>query len=69
MKLFFKGFLLVLLSSVLVLENHAISNLQISRICRKERKEKECLKRLKLNRELLDNGKPIEIPVYPYKSK
>ncbi len=69
MKLFFKGFLLVLLSSVLVLENHAISNLQISRICRKERKEKACLKRLKLNRELLDNGKPIEIPVYPYKSK
>ena len=69
MKLFFKGFLLVLLSSVLVLENHAISNLQISRICRKERKEKVCLKRLKLNRELLDNGKPIEIPVYPYKSK
>ena len=69
MKLFFKGFLLVLLSSVLVLENNAISNLQISRICRKERKEKACLKRLKLNRELLDNGQPIEIPVYPYKSK
>ena len=69
MKLFFKGFLLVLLSSVLVLESNAISNLQISRICRKERKEKACLKRLKLNRELLDNGKPIEIPVYPYKSK
>ena len=69
MKLFFKGFLLVSLSSVLVLEINAISNLQISRICRKERKEKACLKRLKLNRELLDNGKPIEIPVYPYKSK
>ena len=69
MKLFFKGFLLVLLSSVFALENNAISNLQISRICRKERKEKACLKRLKLNRELLDNGKPIEIPVYPYKSK
>ena len=69
MKLFFKGFLLVLLSSVLVLENNAISNLQISRICRKERKEKACLKRLKLNRELIDNEKPIEIPVYPYKSK
>ena len=69
MKLFFKGFLLVLLYSVLVLEINAISNLQISRICRKERKEKACLKRLKLNRELLDNGKPIEIPVYPYKSK
>ena len=69
MKLFFKGFLLVLLSSVLVLENNAISNLQISRICRKERKEKACLKRLKLNRELLFKGKPIEIPVYPYKSR
>ena len=69
MKLLFKVFSLVLLSTILVLESHSISNLQISRICSKERKEKACIKRLKLNRELIDNEKPIEIPVYPYKSK
>ena len=69
MKLLFKVFSLVLLSSVLVLESHSISNLQISRICSKEKKEKACIKRLKLNRELLNKGKPIKIPVYPYKSK
>ena len=69
MKLLFKVFSLVLLSSVLVLESHSISNLQISRICSKEKKEKACIKRLKLNRELIDKGKPIEIPVYPYQSK
>ncbi len=69
MKLLFKVFSFVLLSTILVLESHSISNLQISRICSKERKEKACIKRLKLNRELIDNEKPIEIPVYPYKSK
>ena len=69
MKLLFKVFSFVLLSTILVLESHSISNLQISRICSKERKEKACIKRLKLNRELIDNEKPIKIPVYPYKSK
>ena len=69
MKLLFKVFSFVLLSTILVLESHSISNLQISRICSKERKEKACIKRLKLNRELIYKGKPIEIPVYPYKSK
>ena len=69
MKLLFKVFSFVLLSTILVLESHSISNLQISRICSKERKEKACIKRLKLNRELIDNEKPIEIPVYPYTSK
>ena len=69
MKLFFKVFSLTLVSSLLVLESHPISNSQISRICSKKRKEKACIKRLKLNRELIFKGKPIEIPVYPYKSK
>ena len=69
MKLFFKVFSLILVSSLLVLESHSISNSQISRFCSKKRKEKACIKRLKLNRELIFKGKPIEIPVYPYKSK
>ena len=69
MKLFFKAFSLVLLSLVFALETYSISNSQIFKICSRKRREKACIKRLKSNRELIYKGKPIEIPVYPYKSK
>ena len=69
MKLFFKLFSLVLLSLLMSLETYSISNSQIFKICSKRRREKACIKRLKLNRELIIDGKPIQIPVYPYKSK
>ena len=68
MKLFFKVFSLILLSSVFALETYSLSNSQIFKICTRKRREKACIKRLKLNRELIYKGKPIEIPVYPYKS-
>ena len=69
MNLFFKVFSLILLSLVFALETHSISDSQIFKICTRKRREKACIKRLKLNRELIYKGKPIEIPVYPYKSK
>ena len=69
MKLFFKIFSLILISFVLALETYSISNSQIIKICNRKRREKACIKRLKLNRELIYKDKPIEIPVYPYKSK
>ena len=69
MKLFFKVFSFFLLSLLLSLETYSISNYQIDKICKRKRKEKECIKKLKLKRELIYEGKPIEIPVYPYKSK
>ena len=69
MKLFFKVFSLNLLSLAFVLETYSISNSQILRICSRKRRENACIKRLKSNRELINKGKPIEIPVYPYKSK
>ena len=69
MKLFFKVFSLILISLILTLETYSISNSQIIKICTKKRREKACIKRLRLNRELIYKGKPIEIPVYPYKSK
>ena len=69
MNLFFKVFSLILLSLVLALETYSISNSKIIKMCARKRREKKCIKRLKLNRELIKNGKPIEIPVYPYKSK
>ena len=69
MKLFLRVFSFILLSSVFTLETYSISNSQIFKICSRKRREKACIKRLKLNRELIYKGKPIEIPVYPYKSK
>ena len=69
MNLFFKVFCLILLSSVITLETYSISNSQILKICTRKRREKTCIKKLKQKRELINNGKPVEIPVYPYKSK
>ena len=69
MKLFLKVFSLILLSLLVSLETYSITNYQILKICTKKRREKACIKKLKLNRELIQRGKPIEIPVYPYKSK
>ena len=68
MKLFFKVFSLFLLSTILAQETYSISNSQIFKICTKKRRAKSCIKRLKLKRELIYKGKPVEIPVYPYKS-
>tara|TARA_Y100001978_G_scaffold59178_1_gene53392 strand:+ start:475 stop:684 length:210 start_codon:yes stop_codon:yes gene_type:complete len=69
MKLFPKVLSLILLSLVFALESYSISDFQILKLCRTKKKEKACIKRLKLNRELINKNKPIEIPVYPYKSK
>ena len=69
MNLFFKIFSVITLSLIFSLETYSISNSQIFKICTKKRRAKACIKRLKFNRELLYKGKPIEIPVYPYKYK
>ena len=69
MKLFLRVFSLISLSIIFALETYSISNSQIFKICSKKRREKACIKRLKSYRELINTGKPIEIPVYPYKSK
>ena len=69
MNLFFKVLSLILLSLVMTLETYSISNTQIVKICTRKRREKTCIKKLKLKRELINKGKPVEIPVYPYKSK
>ena len=69
MKLLFKLFLLITLSLVFALETNSLSNTQIFNICTRKRRKKACIRKLKLNRELIYRGKPIEVPVYPYKSK
>ena len=45
----------------------SITNNEIYKICQKEVNKILCVKRLKINRYKLEKGKPIEIPVIPYK--
>ena len=49
------------------LNTFSITNNEIYKICQKEVNKILCVKRLKINRNKLEKGKPIEIPVVPYK--
>ena len=45
----------------------SLSDYQIKKICKKERRQFNCIKNLKEKRTSLQKGKLIEIPVIPYK--
>ena len=45
----------------------SLSNYQIRKICKKEKKELTCIKTLQKKRFDLQKGNQIEIPVIPYK--
>ena len=45
----------------------SLTNYQIKKICKKEKKELSCIKNLKDKRYNLQQGNLIEIPVIPYK--
>ena len=45
----------------------SLTNYQINKICKKEKKASTCIKNLKEKRYNLQKGKLIEIPVIPYK--
>ena len=45
----------------------SITNNEIYKICKKDVNKISCVKRLKINRFKLEKGKPIEIPVIPYR--
>ena len=49
-------------------ESFALTDYQIKRICKKEKRELTCIKNLQDKRSILQKGKQIEIPVLPYKS-
>ena len=68
MKLLLNLSLLVL--SILIFEDKSVSltNYQIKKLCRKEKKESTCIKFLKEKKLNLEKGKLIEIPVIPYKN-
>ena len=48
-------------------ESFAFTDYQIKRFCAKEKRVSKCIKNLQETRSDLLKGKPIEIPVKPYK--
>ena len=46
----------------------ALTNYQISKICKKEQRASICIKKIQAKRDKLKDGDLIEIPVIPYKS-
>ncbi len=48
--------------------SNGITNYEISKLCkfRKKEKKNDCIDRLMKNRYYLNQGKPIEIQVFPY---
>ena len=49
-------------------KSFSLSDYQIKRICKKERKELSCIKNLQEKRSNLQKGNLIEIPIIPYKN-
>ena len=62
--------LFLFLSSFFLMGEKAfsITNFQIKKICRKEKREITCIKNLQEKRSNLQKGNHIEIPVIPYKN-
>ena len=48
-------------------ESFSLTDYQIKKICKKEKREITCIKNLKEKRSNLQKGNLIEIPVIPYK--
>ncbi len=48
-------------------KSFSLSDYQINKICRKEKRESICIRILKEKRDNLQKGSLIEIPVIPYK--
>ena len=48
-------------------ESFSLSDFQIKRFCSKEKRVSSCIKKLQEKRTELQKGRPIEIPVKPYK--
>jgi len=61
--------LFLFLFSLIIFEDKsfALTDYQIRRICKKEKKELTCIKNLREKKYNLQKGNLIEIPVIPYK--
>ena len=63
--------LLIFLFVFIVLgdKSFSLTEYQIKKICRKERRESTCIRNLQEKKSNLQKGNLIEIPIIPYKSK
>ena len=67
MKFALNLFLFLFALVISVDESFSLTDYQIKRFCKKEKRASTCIKNLKEKRYDLNNGKLIEIPVIPYK--
>ena len=67
MKLVLNLSLFLLALVILGDKSFALTDYQIKKICKKEKRESTCIKNLQEIRSNLQKGDPIEIPVKPYK--
>ena len=67
MKLALNLFLFLFILSTFGEKSFSLTNYQIKSICKKEKRESTCIKKLKEKRSKLESGNLIEIPVIPYK--
>ena len=49
-------------------KSFSITNYEINRICKKEKRTSTCIKNLREKRDNLEKGNLIRIPVIPYKN-
>ena len=69
MKFALSLYLFLLAFSTLYDKTFSLTNYQISKICKKEKRVSICIKKFQEKRDKLKNGELIEIPVIPYGSK
>jgi len=69
MKFVLYSFLFLLASLTFGEVSYSLTNYQIKKICKKEKKEFTCIKNLREKRSILEKGNLIEIPVIPYENK
>ena len=67
MKLFFKLSLFFLTLIIFEGNSFSLTDYQIKKVCKKQRKASICIKNLLIKRSNLQKGLFIEIPVKPYK--
>ena len=48
-------------------KSYSLTDYKIKKICKKEIRQSKCINNLQEKRTFLQKGKPIEIPVKPYK--
>ena len=68
MKLVLNIYLFLFVLFTFVEKSFSISNYEINRICKKEKRVSKCIKNLREKRDNLEKGNLIKIPVIPYKN-